>query len=255
MAKTGVHDALENDLEQVEIYLKVAEKDYKVAKKSAALWRNAFLDELAKAKADTKGTEPGKELKALKQVEKQRRQARNIKRMRGKLGNGQVTKVYQTDEDGIEMVCETQETMVKAFLKENDWRFSQTEPTPPMQPPLVNDLGYLAETEMAEQVLEGTYEIPQEVDRHTQELLQELRRPEIVREKGPIHTVVTPAEHTHCWKRTKEKSAEPSGPSMAEVKAASQDEVLAGIDAFMRNLPYTKGFSPKGWQLITESKS
>jgi hypothetical protein len=50
--------------------------------------------------------------------------------------------------------------MVKAFFKENDKRFSQTEPTPPMQPPLVNDLGYLAETEMAEQVLEGTYEIP-----------------------------------------------------------------------------------------------
>jgi hypothetical protein len=252
MAKTGVHDALENDLEQVEIYLKVAEKDYKVAKKSAALWRNDFLDELAKAKADKKGTEPEKELKSLKQVEKQRRQARNIKRMRGKLGNGQVTKVYQTDEDGIKTVCETQETMVKAFFKENDERFSQTEPTPPMQPPLVNDLGYLAETEMADQVLEGTYEIPQEVDRYTQELLQELRRPEIVRKKGPIHTVVTPAEHTQSWKRTKEKSAEPSGPSMAEVKAASQDEVLAGIDTFMRNLPYTKGFSPKGWQLITD---
>jgi hypothetical protein len=76
--------------------------------------------------------------------------------MRGKLGNGQVTKVYQTDEDGIKTVCETQETMVKAFLKENDERFSQTEPTPPMQPPLVNDLGCLAETEMTDQVLEGT---------------------------------------------------------------------------------------------------
>jgi hypothetical protein len=104
----------------------------------------------------------------------------------------------------MKTVCETQETMVKAFLKENDWRFSQTEPTPPMQPPLVNDLGHLAETKMAEQVLEGTYETPQEVDRCTQELLQELRRPETVREKGPIHAVVTPAEHTQSWKRTKD---------------------------------------------------
>jgi hypothetical protein len=74
-----------------------------------------------------------------------------------------------------------------------------------MQPPLVNNLGHLAETKMAEQVLEGTYEIPQEVDRHTQELLQELRRPEVVREKGPIHAAVAPAEHTQGWKRTKEK--------------------------------------------------
>jgi hypothetical protein len=39
---------------------------------------------------------------------------------------------------------------------------------------------------------------------------------------------------------------------MAEVKAASQDEVLAGVDTFMRNSPHAKGFSPKGWQLMTE---
>jgi hypothetical protein len=84
-------------------------------------------------------------------LKKQPRQARNIKTMRGKLGTGQVTKVYQTDEDGIKKVCETQAAMVQAFFKENDTRFSQTESTPPMQPPLVNDLGYLAETEEAEQ--------------------------------------------------------------------------------------------------------
>ena len=252
MMKTGIRDALENDLEQVEIYLKIAEREYNVAKKSAALWRNDFLDGLAKARADKKGTEPASELKSLKQVEKQRRQARNIKRMRGKLGNGQVTKVYQTDEDGLKTVCETQETMVKAFFQENDARFSQTESTPPMQPPLVNDLGYLAETEKAEQVLEGTYEIPHGVDKYARELIHELRRPEIVRKKGPISTVITPVEHTQGWRRTKEKSAEPSGPSMAEVKAASQDNVLASIDTFMRNLPYTQGFSPKSWQLITD---
>ena len=120
-----------------------------------------------------KGTEPGKELKSLKQVEKQRRQARNAKRMRGELGTGQVTKVCQTDEDGTRTVCETQETMVKAFFEENDARFSQTESTPPMQALLVNNLGCLAETKMAEKALEGTYKIPQEVDKCAPELLQE----------------------------------------------------------------------------------
>jgi hypothetical protein len=38
---------------------------------------------------------------------------------------------------------------------------------------------------------------------------------------------------------------------MAEVKAASQDKILAEIDTFMRNLPYVKGFAPTSWQLIT----
>jgi hypothetical protein len=41
---------------------------------------------------------------------------------------------------------------------------------------------------------------------------------------------------------------------MAEVKAASQDVILAAIDTHMRNLPYTKGFSPQSWQLITDAE-
>jgi hypothetical protein len=41
---------------------------------------------------------------------------------------------------------------------------------------------------------------------------------------------------------------------MAEVKAASQDITLAEIDTYMRTLPYTKGFSPQSWQLITDVK-
>jgi hypothetical protein len=125
MGKTNIRDALTCDLELAETYLKQAVKAYNIAKQSADLWRNDFLENLAKAKADKKGTEQAKELKSLIQIEKQRRQARNIKRMRGKLGNGQVTKVYQTDEDGVKNVCETQETMVQAFFQENDSRFSR----------------------------------------------------------------------------------------------------------------------------------
>jgi hypothetical protein len=39
---------------------------------------------------------------------------------------------------------------------------------------------------------------------------------------------------------------------VAEVKAASQDKILAEIDTFMRNLPYVKGFAPMSWKLITD---
>jgi hypothetical protein len=115
-----------------------------------------------------------KELKSLVQIEKQRRQARSIKRMRGKLGTGQVTKVYQTSEDGVKTVCETQKTMVKAFFNENNLQFSQTESTAPMKSPLVEDLSYLAEIQKAEQVLEGSYQPMQKVDRYALELLHEL---------------------------------------------------------------------------------
>ena len=252
MSKTRIRDALTNDLEQVEIHLKQACKSYAEASKSALVWRNDFLYTLAQAKAEQKGTDTDKEWKALIHIEKQRRQARSIKRMRGKLGTGQVTKVYQTDEDGNRTVCDTQTTMVKAFFTENDSRFSQTENTPPMQAPLVDDLGYLANTHCAEQILDGTYQPSPTVDKYAIELLHELRVPNSVRNHELIPITITTSEHTQGWTRTKEKSAEPSGPSMAEVKAASQDHILADIDTFMRNLPYTKGFSPQSWQLITD---
>jgi hypothetical protein len=126
MTKTGIRDAMTCDLEQTEILLQQAYRSYKEAKKTAQLWRNDFLDDLAEAKAEAKGTEAAKELKSLIHIEKQRRSARNIKRMRGKLSQGQVTKVYQTDDDGIRTACETQHTMVQAFFNENDSRFSQT---------------------------------------------------------------------------------------------------------------------------------
>jgi DUF438 domain-containing protein len=174
MCKIQIRDALTNNLEQTEIHLKQACISYAEAAKSALAWRNDFLYELAKAKAEKNDTEIEKEWTALKQIKKQRRQARNIKRMQGKLGSGQVTKVYQTDDDGIRTVCETQATMVKAFFKENDSRFSQTEDTPPMQPPLVDDLGYLAKTNFAEHVLDGTYEPSLTVDKYASKLLHKL---------------------------------------------------------------------------------
>jgi hypothetical protein len=64
-----------------------------------------------------------------------------------------------------------------------------------MQPPLINDLGYLAKTEAAEQVLNGCYEPAAEVDKYAKELIQELRRPAIVCQRGPIPISSTPAEH------------------------------------------------------------
>jgi hypothetical protein len=163
-----------------------------------------------------------------------------------------VTKVYQTDSEGIRTACETQQTMVKAFFKENDARFSQTEDTPPMQSPLIDDWGYLADTEAAENVLDGSYEPPKTVNWYAKELIRELRRPAIVQLHTPIPTHMSLEEHSRGWKKTKEKAAEPSGPSMAQVKSASQDMTLAEIDVFMRNLPYEKGFAPQAWQLITD---
>jgi hypothetical protein len=62
MIRTSIRDALTNDLDQAELLLQQAYKAYKKAKKSAQFWRNNFLEDLAGAKAEAKGTEAAKEV-------------------------------------------------------------------------------------------------------------------------------------------------------------------------------------------------
>ena len=51
--------------------------------------------------------------------------------------------------------------MKAACIRENESRFSQTEDTPAMMSPLLEELGYLADTEAAEEILAGTFEVPE----------------------------------------------------------------------------------------------
>jgi hypothetical protein len=61
-----------------------------------------------------------------------------------------------------------QPTMEQCIMENNSRRFRLTESTPPMQEPLVSQLGYLGNTEAASQILNGTYVCPPELETETQ---------------------------------------------------------------------------------------
>jgi hypothetical protein len=83
--KAGVENANELTQQQVQEKVDLAFKQYKEAKKQSGVWRNEFLEELAKNRAERKGTEVDSELRDMRRIEMQRTEARNIKRMRGVL--------------------------------------------------------------------------------------------------------------------------------------------------------------------------
>ena len=93
--------------------------------------RAKFQESLAVAIAVKKGTDAVTEANNLKRIERQRRQARNVKRMRGHLGNSRVTKLWHTNKNGTQVECNTQHAMENACFEENESRFSQSEATPP----------------------------------------------------------------------------------------------------------------------------
>jgi hypothetical protein len=139
--KTGLGNALDHDLADALIQLNLSYQTYKEAKKDSSAWRNDHLDSLAKAKAEARGTDEKKEIGNLISIEHQRRQARNVKRMNEKMNRNRVTQVFYTDSEGTRVVCDTQDTMVRACIKENESRFSQSVTTPPMTIPLYEALG------------------------------------------------------------------------------------------------------------------
>jgi hypothetical protein len=118
-----------------------AYKEHKaVTIKDAIKMRQNFQGTLAEAIALKNNSDVETEAKKLRTQEKQRRQGRNVKRMLGKLGNGGVTKRFCTDEDGTRVQCDTQQSMELACFEENETRFSQSEKTPPMLPPTIDEL-------------------------------------------------------------------------------------------------------------------
>ncbi len=234
-----------------------AYKEYKAACKiEAQTMRENFQGTLAEAIALKKGTDVQTEANNLRRIERQRRQARNVKRMRGKMGHGRVTKLWYTEDDGSRVQCDTQISMESACFAENESRFSQSEFTPPMTEPTFSELGILGDTDAIEAILAGVYEPPEGTEKYMKELLLEMRMPlDILKSldaSGPISTCITPDENKSGWKKRRLASAEASGLSMDHYAASCEDPILNEIDTLLRELPYQHGFSPDTWQTITD---
>ena len=94
-AKANEKHSLHTNLEEAEDKLKKALVDYRAARKEAGTWRDNFLEDLARKKSLHKGTEESNELKVLIQIEKQRKQARAVKRLQDKLNRNPTWQVQK----------------------------------------------------------------------------------------------------------------------------------------------------------------
>ena len=139
-------------------------QDYKTA--NADNLRDEFIPQLARARSDYFGTQYESELRQLLQTEQQRKLSRAIKRMRNKLSKPPTTQVFVTKNNQRRLVM-MQEDLEQVCINENEAHFSQSSDTPFMQPPLCHDLGFLAKTTAATQILHGTYEVPNNIDKYT----------------------------------------------------------------------------------------
>ena len=136
----------------------------KILAKTTESTRQSWLLSLCEARALEGNTSKEQELKNWIRIEEQRRNARIMSRVDGKLRSWSVTSTVAPDENGIWREVTERQIMEQALLDENKRRFTQASDTPFLQPPLLQMVGALGTGPAAEAILQGTCIIPAEVD-------------------------------------------------------------------------------------------
>jgi len=173
--KCGVVTPLSVTLHEAERIMKLAIKVYKDVKPKAPRLRKEHLWDQANDHSSIGNETTRKHAKRLLREEIQREAVRHLRRALGKTGSSGVDWIKTEDSNGNVTRWEDQRSIEEKIMEMNDARFRLTESTPPMQEPLVSELGYLANTEAVEQILNGTYVCPPGIDQDTQDFLSKLQ--------------------------------------------------------------------------------
>ena len=239
-----LHDSI--TLREAQRSYKAADAKYREMKPHAPMMREEFLRERTK---DTSLPEIARK-RAKQQLghERQRDNARRMKHIWGKWRAGAISKVgigegeeYQEYED--------QATVERLIIENNAAHFWLTEDTPPMSEPLLSDLGYLADTSAAEEILQGTYVCPPGTDEYTQDFLQFLQRSPNVNALDQIDTSFTREDFRAYWKKSNERtSSSISTLHFGHYKTAIKNDKLSELHAVSIDIALNSGYSLKRWQ-------
>ena len=245
--RVSISDSLRNSKATVKTYLDKAYKHYFELKKDADNLRESWLRDLAAIKANEDGGDQETIYHNLLERERQRRASRRLRRVMGKINSGGLNKVIAPNTDGTETELTSKTDIEEACNDSNRKKFQQTSNTPPMSGDLVHDLGYTGNSIACQDILNGTYEPPDDVDEYTKEYLRHLKKPlNIV---NPPEAIITTDDYQQVWKKSKERtSAGISGIHFGHMKACAEDDTLAAFEATMCHIPYTTGYSPSGWK-------
>ena len=186
--------------------LKIAWKEYQVAKKDAAALRSAFIEDQIAKKAHHKRMSSEAMIKMLRKEQRQIQEGRDSRQIRGRNNKQPVLKAEITDFiKGSVRTIYTQEEIVTAAAESNLRRQSQTVDTAFRQPPLMNDFGPCADNEEnCLGVLDGTFVPHPDADPCAVSLLETMVQPQSLRNKGPICCIPCPKESAEAWHRQKD---------------------------------------------------
>lgn len=172
----------------------IARAAHTEAKKQAPSWRQKYLKDLAEARARETGTDVKVEMRNLSHIEAQRQQARNVRNALHRYRKGLAMKLFIKN-NGEKEECYTQPMLVQACIDENERRFTRVLHASTMIGQLLQDIGPRAERNAINNILQGTYNIPNGTDKYVRMLLEELQMPQAAQASVPMNTLLTTEVH------------------------------------------------------------
>ena len=186
----------------------------------------------------------------LKREQRSIQEGMDSKQIRGRNNKQPVLKAEITD--FITSTTRTmykQEEIVVAAAKSNLRCQSKTVDTAFRQPVLFDALGPCADNEEnCLGVLDGTFVPHEDADLFAVSLLESMVQPQLLKDKGPINCIPTPATNSEAWMKQKDNTGVLFGvPNNAHHICCTYNPTLTEIDCMMRSAPLEFDFTPQKW--------
>ena len=145
-------------------------------------------------------------------------------------------------ENGNTKECVTKEEMEEALFVEGNRRFSQTNNEPPMEKCIIERMGFCAETEDAQAILDGQLDLDFVEDMCLKKLLKYMEKPDAVK-KSDNDGSISFDEHVNAWQSQRSNTTlVKTQLDFKDHTAASFHLELADMDRLLRQIPCQKGF-------------
>ena len=134
--------------------------------------------------------------------------SRRIKYVNREINGSSTTKIIVRDEKGDLIECNTKTTIESGLLKENEEQFSQSNNTPFLKLPLVDMVGVVGNTEVAQFILDGKFDYIHLVSDTMKDIIQELKQKTPTTPRETTSRLFFRENYRKGWKRAKERTVQ-----------------------------------------------
>ena len=247
--KFGISAPLSSTLSSATAAKKKCADEFERLRPLAGKYRRQFLHKLVCEAKESGNNGKSNEIKSIiKREEVKRKWARINRALQKRYGKSIDTVTIESD--GETILLDTQTPLEDAIMSNNSKRFTLAYDNSPLLDgsKLHNDLGCLADTDAAKQILLGTYAYHQGTDPDTISMLNMLAHNFRTYGATPINFRITTEDYVAYWKGRREATASSfSGLHFGHYKAASASPFLSSIHAKSIELAFTRMSPIKRW--------